>query len=58
MVQCFGKISDKYDILTVKEKRTPFIGNNKERMIEMDLKQRELEAKSLKTANMLITKWI
>ena len=46
------KISRKYDILTVE--KIAFIENKMKRIIEMNLKQIEIEARRLKAKNMQI----
>ena len=53
-----GKVSDKDDILTVEEKRIPFIGNKTKRILETNPKKRELEAIRLKASKIRIKKRI
>ena len=50
------KISGKYDILTVEEKRVTLIGNNKKRSIEITPWKRVTESIRLKTARLHINK--
>ena len=52
------KISGKGNILTVKVKQTPLIGNKTNRSFEIAPWQRELEAKFLKADNIQIKKLI
>ena len=52
------KINEKHDILTVEEKRIPFIGNKTKRSLETNPKKRELEAIRLKASKIRIKKRI
>ena len=53
-----GKISDKFDILRIREKLTAFIGNKTQRRLEMTLWKRELEFRWFKSVKMLTNKRI
>ena len=53
-----GKVCDKDDILTVQEKIVALIDNKTNRRLEMNPRQRELEARWLKVSKMCIKKLI
>ena len=53
-----GKISEKDDILTVEGKQAVLIGSKTQRRIEMNPRQRDLEARHLKASKMWIMKGI
>ena len=46
----FGKVSDKYDILTVEKKRITLIVNKTKMSLEMTIRQRKLEQRRLKVS--------
>ena len=51
-----GKISGKYEILTVEEKRVSLIGNKTKISLEMNPWKIELEVRRLKAPKMMIKK--
>ena len=67
MIKCFlknqkvikiGEICNKYDILTLQEKRVALIGNKTNIILEMAPQKIELEALLLKAATIRINKMI
>ena len=49
-----GKVSGKYEILTVEENQISLIGNNTKRILEMNPKEIDVEVRRLKASKMRI----